>query len=120
MKQKIQILEVDIDNHSNVYSIKDELDRQYQHITGIAVLGNVSDKILITNSSIDGIELFPKDFEALFLQSNSSVSPNDRFFNIVKREAKGNNIELSFKDLNNNSFSPYKLSIYLKLENRED
>ena len=119
MKQKIQLIEQEITAPTSFITLSDELDSQFDFLTGIAFLDNIPEGSLLATSSVDGIELFPKDFETEFLKSNASVSPNERFFSIDKREAKGNTIELGYSDINRpeSTTYPYTLRVYLRLEN---
>lgn len=119
MKQKIQLLELEITEPSSFVTFSDELDNQFDLLTGIAFLDNVPEGSMLVTSAVDGIELFPKDFEIEFLKSNASVSPNDRFFSIDQREAKGNTIEFGYCDINRpeSTVYPYTLRVYLRLEN---
>lgn len=116
MKQSIQVIEKTVNSKLATVRLSDELDRSYSKLTGIAVLDNIGDKGLLSTSSVEGNELFPKDFEVRFLQSSHSVAPDQRFFTI-DREAKGNRIEIEFKDGGQAPSYPYQLRIYLRLNN---
>ncbi len=119
MREKIQILEKEIVSTFDIVRLTDELDKDYESLTGIAILENVpSDGILYT-SFVDGKELFPKNFELLFLQSNKNVEPNKRFFNVHGFKGEGNRIEIEYKDAGTASTYPYTIRIYLKLENEK-
>ncbi len=116
---KIQILEKQVTAPNQTIKLSDELDKDYSHITGVAMLWTNGKRNIIRSSSIDTIELFPKNFEASFLQSNTYVNPNDRFFNIM-READGNKIELEILEGGFQGSYPFDFKIYLRLENCND
>ena len=65
-------------------------------------------------------ELFPKNFEAAFLQSNVFVAPDQRFFTLYNQKAQGKKLEIEFKDGGTAAAYPYTLRIYLRLENDKD
>jgi hypothetical protein len=116
---KIQLIEKVITAGGFDYSISDELDRQYKYLTGIAVLDVIGERSLFVSSSIEGKELFPKNFEVGFIQSSKAVSPDRRFFSLSGKRAEGAKIELLFKDGESAPAYPYTLRIYLRLENEE-
>ena len=119
MKQKVQLLSKEITAEGSSVSISEELDRNYSHLTGISILDKIGTGNLFNSSSIDSRELFPKNFEVGFIQSNSSVAPNERFFSLSETKAAGNKIEIEFTDGGTAPSYPYTLHIYLKL-NHED
>ena len=116
MKQKIQLIEGEVAEAGNRITLSEELDRSYKYLTGISILSNIGEKHLLSSSSVDGKELFPKNFEVKFLQSDISVAPNERFFTLKDREASGRRIEIDFQDVNGISY-PYTVKIYLRLSN---
>jgi len=120
MMQKIQLIEKEIPNANATVRINEELDKDYQNLTGIAVLDNIGLNNILLHSSIDGNELFPKNFEVSFFQSNLFVAPNERFLTLKEKTAKGNRLEMDFKDGGTAPNYPYTLKIYLKLNNKED
>ena len=119
MKQKIQLIEKEIPNANAAVRITEELDKDYQYLTGIAVLDNIGLSSILLHSSIDGNELFPKNFEVSFFQSNLFVAPNERFLTLVEKTAKGNRLELDFQDGGTAPNYPYTLKIYLKLHDND-
>ena len=115
MKSKIQLLESEITTRGSLVRLSDELDRNYAHLVGIAMLDTISPSHEFRSSTIEGREVFPKNFEVAFLQSSHHVSPKDRFFPL-REQAGGNRIEIEFQDRSPEvSFSPYTLKIYLLL-----
>lgn len=119
MKKKIQLIEKEVPVSGATVRIIEDLNKDYDKLTGIALLDNFGLNSELVSSSLDGSELFPKNFEALFLQSNVFVPPDMRFFTIHDREAKGNKLEIDFKDGGTAGSYPYTLRIYLRLENDE-
>ncbi len=116
MQQKIQLLEKQVQDANQTVRISEELDRNYKKLTGIAILDTIGFNHTIISSSVEGKELFPKNFETAFLQTNVFVAPDDRFFTLHQQPAEGNKIELEFKDGGNTPSYPYTLKIYLRLE----
>ena len=114
--KKIQLIEKEIPVAGATVKINEELDRDYAEMTGIAFLDNIGLNCLLNSSSIDGEEVFPKNFEVAFLQSNVFVPPNERFFSLQDKKAGGNKIELEFKDGSTAASYPYTLKIYIRLE----
>jgi hypothetical protein len=123
MKQKIQLIEkVITGGEPKNFSISEELDREYKYLTGIAILDGIGINNLFSTSSIDGSELFPKNFEVAFLQSSRNVAPDDRFFTLRNKKADGAKLDIDFWNGGSAQSYPYTLKIYLRLENepRED
>ena len=65
---KIQLIEKEIESANDLVRVSEDLDQGYEKVTGIAFLENIGTKHLLQSSSIDGKELFPKNFEVAFLQ----------------------------------------------------
>lgn len=112
---KIQLIEKQIGAAGNSVRISEGLDKDYTRLTGISVLSTIGGGHTLQSSSVAGKDLFPKNFEVEFLQSNNAVAPDERFFTLDEK-AEGNKIELEFKDGGNAGNYPYTLKIYLKLE----
>jgi len=117
MEMKIQTLEKTIETPNQVVKISEDLDQDFKRLTGIGILWTMGKKNRFLNSSLAGTELFPKNFPVAFLQSNTYVSPNDRFFELDDK-AEGDKIELEFKDGGQHAYYPYTLEIFLKLEDK--
>lgn len=116
-KTKIQLIEKQITKSGELVRISETLDRDFKMLKGIAMLWTSGKGHLIKSSSIDGRELFPKNFEVAFIQSNTYVAPNDRFFN-VDQEANGYKLEMEIQDGGISAVKfPYALKIYLLLAN---
>ncbi len=120
MKQKIQLIEKEVRDKLELVRISEELDKDFEKFTGIAFLDSFGLNSILASSSVDGVELFPKNFEVLFLQSNVFVPADTRFFTIHSRKAGGKKIEIEFKDGGTAGSYPYTLKIYLRLENDKD
>ncbi len=117
MKTKVQLIEREVKTPGEIITLAEELDRDYKKLTGISLLDNNGLNSLLQTSSVNGKELFPKNFEAAFVQSGINVPPDQRFFTIHDREAGGYNIEIVFTDGGTAPKYPYTLKIYLRLEN---
>tara|TARA_B100001939_G_scaffold264329_1_gene231561 strand:+ start:178 stop:540 length:363 start_codon:yes stop_codon:yes gene_type:complete len=120
MFKKIQLIEKEVPAANATVRLTEELDNDYRYLTGIALLDNIGLKSVLGYSSIDGQELFPKNFEAAFLQSNVFVAPDQRFFTLYNQKAQGKKLEIEFKDGGTAAAYPYTLRIYLRLENDKD
>jgi len=116
MGVKIQTLEKTITTPNQVVKISEELDQDFERLTGIGILWTMGKKNRFLTSSLAGTELFPKNFPVAFLQSNTYVSPNDRFFKLNDK-ADGDKIELDYQDGGQHAYYPYTLEIFLRLEN---
>jgi len=125
MKQKVQTIEKIVTAQGQVVKISEYLDKDYDKLTGIAFLDNIGTGNKLISSSLDSADLFPKNFEVLFLQTSSNVPPDKRFFTLHGKKAKGNKIEFEYQDGGTKDIRmeqeisgsyPYTLTIYLKLE----
>ncbi len=125
MQKKIQLIEKLITTPDSLVRISEDLDRNYRRLTGIAILHNIGDKHTLRSFTIDSVEIFPKNFEVAFLQSNAYVAPKDRFFPL-QEIADGKKIEIDFQDVqvfsknvnrDGTNAYPYTLKIYLELSN---
>lgn len=116
MKSKIQLLEITIPTAKSEVRISENLDLDYAKLKGIAVLNSIGQGHLLRSCMLSGVELFPKNFEVAFLQSNASVSPKDRFFPLLEI-ADGKKIEIEYTDSGNAPVYPYSLKIYIHLSN---
>lgn len=114
---KIQVLEKTVNAANDLVRLVEELDYRYDHFNGIAILDNVGVNCVLVSSNVDGTELFPDNFEVGFLQTNAFVPPNQRFFTVEQRAAKGKKISIDFKDGGSANAYPYVLRIYLRLKN---
>lgn len=119
MLKKIQLIEKEVPNADAVVKLNDELDRKYHCITGISFPLHIGENCLLLSSSIEGNELFPKNFEVVNMQSSTSVAPDERYLSVTE-EANGGKIELEFKDGGNADDYPYLLKVQIRLENDEE
>jgi hypothetical protein len=115
-KKNYQLIEKEVTKASELVRISEDLDRDYKKLTGIAVLWTMGKHHNLSSSSLSGKDLLPKNFELAFLQSNTYVPVNDRFFELDE-VANGNKIELEIKDGGYGKKYPYTMKIYLRLEN---
>lgn len=111
-----QLLEKEITKANDLVHISENLNKDYKKLTGLAILWTMGKRNMLISSSISGKEMFPKNIEVAFLQSNTYVPVNERFFD-VEEVADGNKIELEYKDGGGAKSYPYTLKIYLRLEN---
>ncbi len=118
IKTKIQLLEKQVAKQNDVVTINEEFDYGYKYLKGVAILSSIGEGHTFRSFNISNTELFPKNFEVEFLQSNSAVTPNERFFKI-HNIADGKKLELEFIDSGAAPRYPYKLKVYLLLTNDE-
>jgi len=118
MKRKIQLIETQVKRAGTIVRFSEELDRDYKSLKGISLLTVIGSGHILASSSVDGLELFPKNFEVNFLQSSDNVSPNQRFFTLEGIPAQGSKIEFDFVDSGKSISYPYDVKIYLLLENK--
>lgn len=117
MKQKIQLIEKEVKISNEIVRISEELDKDFDKLVGIAILDTVGKGHLLRSFSVAGKEVLPKDFEVAFIQSDSFIAPNERFFKL-NEIAKGRTLEIEFSDSGAiGAVFPYNLKIYLLLEN---
>jgi hypothetical protein len=117
MAQKFQIIQAEITEAKQKVKLSDYLDKDYKYLTGIAMVDLYGWRGELSHSSVDGRELFPRDFDALFIQTNNFVNPSERFFGLEDVEANGKKIEIEYLDAGFAQY-PYKAKIYLRLENK--
>lgn len=100
-----------------------ETDRLYKRITGINVVSNgpAFSKFSRLYMDVDGIEIFPKDFEVLRILFRDLV-PFGFDYHELNEKAEGSRIKFEYKDempmpLPQPSPYPYTVVISLRLEN---
>ena len=116
MKKKIQLIEKEVPQAGATVKLSDELDRNYHRMSGISFPEELGNRAVLISSSVDGNELFPKNFEVVNMQSSTAVSPDERYLT-VNEKAEGNKIEMEFKDGGNAPDYPYILKVQVRLEN---
>ena len=105
-KTKIQLIEKEITKKCSLVRITEELDQNYKKLKGVAVLHTIGAHHHFTSFNIDSVEVFPKNFEVAFLQTNAHVAPKDRFFPL-EQVADGKKIEIEFQDVDKNANPVY-------------
>ena len=112
----IQCIENDITS-SKVHELKAELDKDYKYVVGISISSvNASNKAIVEQVKIKGMDVLPEKFEAVHLMSTGSVAPNKRFFSWFKPVAvSGDEMLIRFSD--NGWISDYKLQVQVLLTN---
>ncbi|MCB0396831.1 MAG: hypothetical protein KDD36_09270 [Flavobacteriales bacterium] len=112
---KIQLLEKEVAAPGDTIRISEDLDKDYKKLTGISFLDNIGLDNILRSISLDGDDLFPKDFEVAFLQTSPFVAPDERFYSLDKM-ADGKKLEIDFQDDGTGSY-PKTIRVYLRLEN---
>jgi hypothetical protein len=111
-----------VDQADTSYPKRFELDKNVKLVKGIIVTSN-KDHLLYYRGSqkieINGLEIFPEDYESKLLMSGIGVAPDEKFADIGDEVLSGNGeIKVLYKDTENSSaaFEPYKVNIYLICE----
>lgn len=112
MKNKIQIITVDIPSANAVVNIDAETDIKHQEVKGLYV-SSTKELIQTTGKlTIDGNEILPKDFELALLQPTSANSYKEVAMP-VDEKAKGSKVKGEIIDGGVASAYPYRISVYL-------
>ena len=112
----IQAIDAEITSNET-HVLKDSLDQDYSHLVGISI-SNVfcSEKAILEQVKVKGIDVLPEDFEAIHLMTSSSVEPNKRFFSWFSPvDISGDDIVIKFKD--SEYADSYKFQVNLLLAN---
>ncbi|MFH2143037.1 MAG: hypothetical protein ABIJ97_11475 [Bacteroidota bacterium] len=103
-----------------IHELKDELDKDYKYIVGIAI----SDVFCSRNAifeiiKVKGIDLLPEKFEAVHIMSSVNVQPNNRFFSWFKpMKISGDEMVVRFRDPD--YVKDYNLQLQVLLTNNPD
>ncbi|HBS88092.1 MAG: hypothetical protein A2W91_05545 [Bacteroidetes bacterium GWF2_38_335] len=83
-----------------VHELRDELDKDYSHIVGIAISDIYCSKLSVLEVvKVKGLELLPEGFEAAHVMSSLAVEPNKRFFSWFKpMPVSGDEMVIRFRD----------------------
>ena len=117
MKRGLQLIQKEVPSAGATVRISEELDKDFKHLSGIAMVDFEGVRSVLLHSSLDGNELFPKDWEVASFQTSITVPPDERYFTLEDRIAEGNRLEMEFKDGGTAANYPYTLKINLRLSN---
>ena len=120
---KYQILKIKVNRENENIKFALDTDKKYKRITGIfASLPEDKNYRALFETTLElrvaDVEIFPEGFEIKMLSCGQQVTPNDRFFNQIEQEARGNQITGRYIDGGNADKYPYVAKIYLKLEEK--
>lgn len=120
---KYQILKIKVNQANDNIKFAIDTDKKYKRITGIfASLQEEDESRALFATTLElrvaDVEIFPEGFEIKMLSCGQQVSPNDRFYEQIEQEAKGNQITGRYIDGGNAHRYPYVAKIYLKLEEK--
>jgi len=120
---KYQILKIKVNRQNDNIKFALDTDKKYKRITGIfASLPEDKNYRALFETTLElrvaDVEIFPEGFEIKMLNCGQQVSPNNRFFDQIEQEARGNQITGRYIDGGNGSNYPYVAKIYLKLEEK--
>jgi len=100
-----------------------ETDRLYKRVTGINVVssGHTSSKFSKLYMDIDGVEIFPRDFEILRILFRDSV-PFGFDYHELNEKAEGSRVKLEYQDTQPLQMPqpfpyPYTVVVSIRLEN---
>ena len=96
-------------------------DRSYKKVKGIQMTctdANAAEQATFDKFEINSREIYPEGFEVKLIASGEDVAPNERFDKEVDEEAANSSINITYRDQNvAGTVFPYKVIIYLRLEN---
>ena len=120
---KYQILKIKVNQAKDNIKFDLDTDKKYKRITGIfASLPEDEENQALFATTLElrvaDTEIFPEGFEIKMLSCGQQVTPNDRFFEQIEQEARGNQITGRYIDGGNAKRYPYVAKIYLKLEEK--
>lgn len=100
-----------------IHEIKEELDKDYKHVIGIAISDvNCGRNSILEQVKIKGTDVLPEKFEAAHLMSSGNVAPNKRFFSWFKPvPVNGDEMVIRFRDPDWNKV--YNLQVQVLLTN---
>lgn len=110
--------DIEITAANQVFKGEFELDKNANHVTGIALTSDRDDLLFYRGSQkiqINDQELFPEDFESRLLMAGINVAPNNRAISIGNISSGNGRVEMWYKDKNHTStrFTPYRVTIYV-------
>lgn len=121
-RRKIQLIPIVIPSAGATVPATASIDINYKRTQGIAIgTTNLSalNGTTFQKCEIDGVEIFPPNYETKMLYAGNEVTPNDKFYKIDER-AENLTIALSIKDGSVAGVSyPYTITVYLDLRNPE-
>ncbi|MBU0487423.1 MAG: hypothetical protein KKA07_07665 [Bacteroidetes bacterium] len=118
---KYQIIKVPVIVSGESIRFSADTDKMFKKITGL--FASVPDEKAIAGATLElkiaDKEIFPEEWEMKMITCGQQVTPNDRFFNNVQEEAKGNRIDGRFTDGSvAGVVYPYIAKLYLRLEEK--
>ncbi len=102
-----------------------ELDKNVGFIRGIQFTSDRDDLLNYRGTQkieINGKEYFPEEYESKLLLSSVNVAPNARYYCVGRIEVVNGKIKVSYADKAHPlaPFTPYRVSLYVKLEMKKD
>ncbi len=118
---KYQLLKIKVTDSGQSVKFSADTDKKYKSIQGVfASLPDTGNALFgsTLELKIADKEIFPESFEIKMLSCGQSVSPNDRFYNLINEEAEGSRVEGRYIDGGNASEYPYTAKLYLQLQDK--
>lgn len=91
------------------------LEKDIVKVTGIALSTNNEDGIqtLTNRLEINGVEIFPQEFESKMIYCYATVEGDKRFFNLDQPSGNGV-VKIACIDTKANNFTAYNINFYLR------
>jgi len=118
---KYQIIKVPVNEPGESVRFFADTDKLYKRISGL--FASLPDERAVRGTTLElkiaEKEIFPEEWELKMITCSEHVTPNERFFEKISEEAKGNRIEGRFTDGSFPGISyPYIAKLYLRLEEK--
>jgi hypothetical protein len=111
-----------VDTASSPYSKKFELDKNVRLVRAMLITSNKDNLLYYRGSQkieINGLEIFPEDYESKLLMSGIGVAPDQKYADLGDEVMAGNGeVKVLYKDTDNSNapFEPYKVNLYFICE----
>lgn len=123
---KYQQVILKVNTPGEIVPMEIETDKLYKRVTGINAVstGSVSGKFSKIYMDIDGVEIFPRDFEVLRILFRELV-PFGFDYHELNEKAEGSRVKFEYRDVPPIPMPvpmpyPYMVVISLRLENDKD
>ncbi len=119
-KFKFDIIKIPVSEAGQSVRFSADANKMYNWIEGL-YFSLPEDKAIVGSSlelKIANEEIFPEAFEVKLISSGQDCPTNERFFDLIHEEAKGNRIDGRFIDSGKADQYPYVAKLYLMLQER--
>jgi hypothetical protein len=111
-----------VDVAASSYTKKFDLDKNVRLVRAMAITSNKDNLLYYRGSQkieINGLEIYPEDYESKLLMSGIGVAPDQKYADLGDEVIAGNGeVKVLYKDTENSSaaFEPYKVNLYFICE----